>query len=179
MKIQLIPILAVCMLIILQGSVSAAENMTGNNNSSEVHFLVISWDTSAGQYQLPAEMVSKQYPSVNFQIRSVSQANQNLTEIPKLIEWSHIIYLNNLQPGALSDTILNLNATGKLQGKTVIAEPCPYYCFPIVRLTNINGTNFVDKNGTPLTDQQIQQIYTNKLFKHPTTSYHRPSKNIS
>ncbi|MGD9627069.1 MAG: cobaltochelatase subunit CobN [Methanobacteriales archaeon] len=135
-------------------------NSTNNSTDDEVHFLIISWDVSAGQYQIPAERVSREYPNVKFQIRSVSQANQNLTEIPKLVEWSHIIYLNNLQSGALSDTILNLNATGKLQGKTVIAEPCPYYCFPIVRLTNINGTKFVDRNGTPLTDQQIQQIYT-------------------
>ncbi|MDI9624493.1 MAG: cobaltochelatase subunit CobN [Methanothermobacter sp.] len=157
---QVILVLASIVLLVLTGTVSAADNATNDTNSTEVHFLVISWDTSAGQYQIPAERVSKDYPNVKFQIRSVSQANQNLSEIPKLIEWSHIIYLNNLQQGALSDTILNLNATGKLQGKTVIAEPAPYYCFPIVRLTNINGTRFVDRNGTALTDQQIQQIYT-------------------
>src|SRR5690606_33643626 len=102
----------------------------------------------------------KEYPNVKIQIRSVSQANQNLSEIPELIDWAHLIYLNNIQSGALANTILNLNSGGRLHGKTIVAEPLPYFCYPIIRLTNINNTEFVDINGTPLTDQQIQQIYT-------------------
>ncbi len=162
---HVILLLTAFFILAFTGTVAAEDSQGSTNNSSglnssEIHCLILSWDTSAGQYQIPAENVMKEYPNVKIQIRSVSQANQNLSEIPELIDWAHLIYLNNIQSGALANTILNLNSGGRLHGKTIVAEPLPYFCYPIIRLTNINNTEFVDINGTPLTDQQIQQIYT-------------------
>ncbi|BDH80135.1 hypothetical protein MTTB_15140 [Methanothermobacter tenebrarum] len=128
----LVFILAFTGTVAAEDSQEGAQNTSGGLNSSEIHCLILSWDTSAGQYQIPAEYLMKEYPNVKIQIRSVSQASQNLSEIPELIDWAHLIYLNNIRSGPLANTILNLNSTGKLQGKTIVAEPLPYFNTPFL-----------------------------------------------
>lgn len=139
--------------------VMSTNNVTSDGNSTEIHFLIISWDTSASKYPTPAKQVMEEYPFVKFQIRSESQANKNLTGIPQLIDWADVIYFNNLDKGSLTAAILQLNVTGKLNNKTIVVDAYPTCYVPILRLTNFNNTEFVDKNGTPLTDLQIQQAY--------------------
>ena len=147
-------------LIALSGTVSAANNTTGGENQTEVKFLAIVWPTEAGQLVQPMQQIQERYPNVEFRARSTTQAVENISEIPGLVEWADVIYLSNIQPGILTETLLNLRSQGKLDGKVIASYPSPYFSIPAVRLSNFAGVEFLDANGTPLTDMQIQQIFS-------------------
>jgi cobaltochelatase CobN len=125
----------------------------------QIHFLVISWSTESAQLAVPMQNIMNDHPEIVFKARTIDQAQSNLSEVPGLIAWADIIYLSNLQQGALSDLLVSLNNTGALNGKVVIAMGSPYFYYPVIRLTNFNGTQFVKPNGTPLTDDEITAIF--------------------
>lgn len=143
----------------LTSPVSAA-NSTDGGNQSDIHFLVITWPTEAGQLVQPMHEISSKYPEVKFRARSTSQVSENVSEIPELVEWAHVIYLSNIQPGIVTDTLMDLKSRGKLDGKIIASYPSPYFSIPAVRLSNFAGVRFVNANGTALTDMEIQQIFS-------------------
>ncbi|RJS49965.1 MAG: hypothetical protein CIT03_00485 [Methanobacterium sp.] len=131
---------------------------------AQINFLLIVWPTEAGQLVIPLQNLKTRFPEVNIKLRSSTQALENINEIPDLIEWADLIYISNIQTvngpsGPLPDLLMSLKAQGKLDGKIIAAYPNPYYCLPVTRLTNLAGTQFVNINGTALSDIQIQNIF--------------------
>ena len=130
----------------------------------EIRFLIISWPTEAGQLIQPVKNIMQKHPEITIKVRNTDQARLNLTETEQLIEWADIIYISNVQTangpsGPVPDLLMSMKSQGKLDGKVIAAYLSPYYCFPVIRLTNINNTRFVDVNGTELTDTQLQAIF--------------------
>ncbi|MDI9614329.1 cobaltochelatase subunit CobN [Methanothermobacter sp.] len=140
------------------GGVSASSN-SSNTTGDQINFLVIGTDRTTSQMVKVMHNISADYPHIKFKARSVSQAGNNLTEIPELIDWADIIYLDNIEGGPVSDRILELHAEGRMNNKTVVVMGMPTWYVPLIRITNIGGTRFVSQSEEPLTDVQMQLMY--------------------
>ncbi|MCL6635712.1 MAG: cobaltochelatase subunit CobN, partial [Peptococcaceae bacterium] len=169
----------------ISGSLFADANGNGRRDAGEpglagvavidrpvVNMLLISWPTEAPQLLLPMRSVHQRYPEVEFTARSTVQAEAYLAELPGLIGQADFIYISNVTPGPLEKKLLELK--GELAKKTVAAYGSPYYSFDIMRLTSFADTRFVDKDGNPLTNDQIYSLFQSvSQAVYPKTSLGR------
>ncbi|MGQ9558296.1 MAG: cobaltochelatase subunit CobN [Desulfurispora sp.] len=118
--------------------------------------LLIAWPTEAPQMRLPMQMVHERYPEVEFIARSTTQLEENLAELPGLVQQADLVYISNVTPGSLEAALIALK--DQLAGKQVAAYMSPYYSYPVLRLTNFAGTQLVDRDGNPLSNDQLGQI---------------------
>lgn len=153
----IIVLLLISVTMVLTGGVSATNSTS--NGTEEIKFLVIGTDRTTSQMVKVMHNVSADYPYIRFRARSVSQAGNNLTELPELIEWADLIYLDNIEGGPVSDRLLELHSEGRMSNKTVVVMGMPTWYVPLIRITNIGGTRFVSQNGQPLTDVDMQLMY--------------------
>lgn len=153
----ILAVLLISVSLVLTGGVSAANSTS--NDTEEINFLVIGTDRTTSQMVKVMHNVSADYPYINFRARSVSQAGNNLSELPELIEWADLIYLDNIEGGPVSDRLLELHSEGRMSNKTVVVMGMPSWYVPLIRITNIGGTSFVSQNGQPLTDVEMQLMY--------------------
>jgi cobaltochelatase CobN len=135
-----------------------------------INMLLIAWPTEAGQLLVPMHRVHERHPEVEFAARTTVQAQTDLEELPALVDWADFVYISNVQEGALADLLVGMK--DKLAGKVVAAYGVPYYCFPVIRLTNFAGTVFQDVYGNPLTDDQLYGLLNSvSQAKPPQTSW--------